>query len=275
MLTKLIQILADKRTIKILASLIMILVLVIALTQWLSQAPNTIQNISSELVTHPVSTAEISVEGKAETKGLRAWTINLVEQFNWQDSAGLTVLNTFLLFGFLSLATSVGLPRQIAALVAGINLGALGGVIIATLAATLGCLITFSVSRYLLSDKVAKKYPSKLEKLSDFLGEQTFLKAVVIRIFPLGSNFLTNIIAGVTKISMPVYVSGSFVGFIPQMLIFSLAGSGLHLGEKNELIASAVLFIIAFALSAYMFKKHKEKSVVAKRLQHQQESNNQ
>ena len=161
---------------------------------------------------------------------------------------------------FLSLATSIGLPRQIAALVAGTNLGAFIGFIIATLATTLGCLITFSVARYLLSDKISRKYPTKLDKLSVFLGEQTFLKAFVIRILPLGSNFLTNIIAGVSKVSMPAYVSGSFVGFIPQMVIFSLAGSGLSLGAKNELIASAVLFIIAIILSTYMFKKHKAKS---------------
>jgi uncharacterized membrane protein YdjX (TVP38/TMEM64 family) len=70
---------------------------------------------------------------------------------------------------------------------------------------------------------------------------------------------LTNIIAGVSKVSMPAYVSGSFVGFIPQMIIFSLAGSGIRLGEKNELIASVGLFIVALILSAYLFKKHKSK----------------
>ena len=167
---------------------------------------------------------------------------------------------TLVLFVFLSLATSIGLPRQIAALVAGINLGAFIGVIIATLATTLGCLITFSISRYFLSDKIARKYPNKLEKLSEFLSEKTFLKALIIRILPLGSNFLTNIIAGVSKVSMPAYVSGSFVGFIPQMIIFSLAGSGIRLGEKNELIASVTLFVIALLLSGYLVRKHKEKS---------------
>ena len=129
--------------------------------------------------------------------------------------------------------------------------------IVATLAATLGCLITFSVARYLLSAKITRKYPSQLAKLSDFLSDRTFLKAIIIRILPLGSNFITNIIAGVSKVSMPAYISGSFVGFIPQMIIFSLAGSGIRLGEKNELLASAILFIIALVLAAYLVKKHK------------------
>jgi len=207
------------------------------LYQWLIQAP----------------TATLT----AEPFSLSDWTIGLVEQLDWHDKDSSQTINTLLLFVFLSLATSIGLPRQIAALVAGINLGAFIGMMLATLATTLGCLITFSVSRYLLSAKVTLKYPNQLAKLSEFLGERTFLKAIVIRILPLGSNFITNIIAGVSKVSMPAYVGGSFVGFIPQMIIFSLAGSGIRLGAQNELMASAILFIIAILLTTYLIKKHR------------------
>ncbi len=199
------------------------------------------------------------VSFSANSLNLTEWTVNVVEQLKWQNDSGQTWFNVVILLIFLALATSIGLPRQIAALVAGINLGALFGVVVATIAATLGCLITFSISRYLFSEKITQKYPQQLAKLSRFLGEQTFLKAIVIRILPLGSNFLTNIIAGVSKVSMPAYVSGSFVGFIPQMIIFSLAGSGIRLGEKNELIASVGLFIVALILSAYLYKKHRSK----------------
>ena len=218
----------------------MIIIIVTGLYQW--------------LIHTPVLT---SIEGGFS---LSDWTIDLVEKLNWQQDGSTKYFNAGLLFVFLSLATSIGLPRQIAALVAGINLGAFIGIIVATVAATLGCFITFSVARYLLSDSITRKYPSKLAKLSEFLGEQTFLKAIVIRILPLGSNFITNIIAGVSKVSMPAYVSGSFIGFIPQMIIFSLAGSGMRLGAQNELIASATLFVIALLLTAYLVKKHKLKT---------------
>jgi len=233
--------------IKKLASLLIIVMLIIGLFHWLT----------------PVITEN--------SFSLSDWTIRLIDKLNWQQEGSSQSLNTLLLFVFLSLATSIGLPRQIAALVAGINLGALLGVIVATLAATLGCLLTFTVSRYLLSDKITQKYPDKLAKLSVFLGEQTFLKAIVIRILPLGSNFLTNIIAGVSKVSMRAYVSGSFVGFIPQMIIFSLAGSGIRLGAQNELIASGILFIIALLISAYLFKKHKKRQT--EKLVSEQEGN--
>ena len=226
----------------------MIIIVMTGLFQWLIHTPAL------------TSTANAKLTETAASFSLSQWTIALVEQFNWQQEDSSTSFNTLLLFIFLALATSIGLPRQIAALVAGINLGAFIGMIIATLAATLGCLITFSVARHLLSDKITDKYPNKLEKLSAFLGEQTFLKAIIIRILPLGSNFLTNIIAGVSKVSMPAYVSGSFVGFIPQMMIFSLAGSGIRLGAQNEIIASVTLFVIALLLTAYLVRKYKAKA---------------
>ncbi len=266
MLSKLILFSAQPRTTKILASLIMIVIIVIGLRQW--QLASLAENLTENSVmsaTNIPTTSDFLTEAITEREAgfnLSQWTINFVEQLNWQQEGSSGYFQTLLLFVFLSFMTSIGLPRQIAALVAGINLGALAGAIIATLAATLGCLITFSVARYLLSDKIATKYPSKLKKLSNFLGERTFLKAIVIRILPLGSNFLTNIIAGVSKVSMPAYVSGSFVGFIPQMVIFSLAGSGIRLGAQNELIASAILFIIALVITAYLVRKHKTRDTV-------------
>ncbi len=248
MLSKLILYSSRAHTAKILASLIIIMMIVIGLYQWLNHAPAL------------PSTPTVSTSLLESNFSLSDWTIGVVDKLNWQQEGSSPVFNTLLLFVFLSLATSIGLPRQIAALVAGINLGAFIGVIIATLAATLGCLITFNVARYLLSVRITRKYPSQLAKLSEFLGERTFLKAIVIRILPLGSNFITNIIAGVSKVSMPAYVSGSFVGFIPQMIIFSLAGSGIRLGAQNELIASATLFVIALLITGYLVKKHKDKS---------------
>ncbi|GAA0813068.1 VTT domain-containing protein [Colwellia asteriadis] len=183
--------------------------------------------------------------------------VNIVQ---FTQSEPHSIINTLLLFGFLALATSCALPRQIAALVAGINLGAVMGAIVATLAVTVGCWLTFSVSRYLLAARVRARYPDKINSLSDFIAEKTFLKVIVIRLLPIGSNFLTNIVAGVSKVSMKAYVSGSLVGFIPQMVIFSLAGSGIRLGAKTELIASGVLFVIALLLTAYLVKVRKKNS---------------
>ena len=191
---------------------------------------------------------------------LSQYLISLIDKVTWPvepDNNSAKIFNSVILFISLAIGTSLGLPRQAAALVAGINCGALLGAIIATLAATLGCCITFNIARYAFSKKISKKYPKQLTKLSLFFSEQTFLKAIIIRLLPIGSNFLTNIIAGVTQVCAKRFVSGSFVGFIPQMVIFSLAGSGIRLGAKNEMIASGLLFCLALLISAYLIKQGK------------------
>lgn len=189
---------------------------------------------------------------------LQNYAVHLVNQLNWINHSDSTVTSSILLFMLIAATTAVGLPRQIAAFIAGINLGAMIGVIVATLATTLGCWLTFLAARYLFSERVKKKYPSQLNKLSVFLGEQTFLKALVIRILPLGSNFITNIVAGVSDVSARKYVAGSCVGFIPQMVIFSLLGSGMKLADNTQLMMSGILLVVAVLLSVYMMKMHRK-----------------
>ena len=133
-----------------------------------------------------------------------------------------------ILFVVLTIATAIGLPRQIAAFISGYSLGGLSGALVATLAATSGCLLTFSAARHLFRLQIQKKYPQKISKISAFIGQQTLVKTIVIRLLPLGSNLITNIVAGVTRVSAKRYLLGSFLGFIPQMLIFSFAGSGVQ-----------------------------------------------
>lgn len=241
MLAKFLGFFSRPSTLTILASMIMILLILLGLKLWfleLNLLPDSLQQFS-----------------------LRDWTVALVAKLQWFNDGGSTLQNSITLFFLLALATGIGLPRQIAAFVAGINLGAFLGVIIATLATTLGCYITYNLAHYFLNTTITQKYPKKVAALSDFLNEHTFLKAIALRILPLGSNFLANIIAGVSKVSTKAFMGGSFIGFIPQMIIFSLAGSGLSIGATNELIASIFLFIIALLIGVFLVKAHRIKSL--------------
>jgi uncharacterized membrane protein YdjX (TVP38/TMEM64 family) len=241
MLTKLTLLLGQTRTLKVLAFIIISLVIMLTFIEWF--------NTSSLHQTY------------LQSFSLRDWTVKLAAQLNWFSNESSNLAKSMTLFTFLSLATSMGLPRQIAAFVAGINLGAFLGVIVATLATTMGCLMTYWVAHYFLNAKINTTYPTKLKVLSDFLNEQTFLKAIALRLLPLGSNFLANIIAGASQVSTKAFVGGSFIGFIPQMVIFSLAGSGMSIGSTNELIASIFLFIMALVIGVFLVKIHRLKSL--------------
>jgi uncharacterized membrane protein YdjX (TVP38/TMEM64 family) len=155
----------------------------------------------------------------------------------------------------LALAMTIGLPRQITALSAGFLFGASYGVIIATISAVLGCILTLVLARKLFANLIHRHYPQPLAKVSHFFSHNTFLKAFIIRLLPAGSNFLTNVLAGTARSPLKPYILGSTLGFVPQMTIFSLMGAGLQVNDQQQLIFSILLLIIAIALGAYLYRK--------------------
>ena len=186
-------------------------------------------------------------------------TLNhLITSSSWFTASPLGYL---LLFTVLAIGTGIGLPRQIAALSAGMLFGIKIGFAIATLATITGCILTFTVSRYLLADLVFKRFPDKSTLIHDFLSESTFVKALIIRILPLGSNFVTNVIAGATRIPFTPYVAGSALGFIPQMVVFTLAGGGIKLASEQQSQLTVFLVLIACLLGLFLWlTKRQQKS---------------
>jgi len=159
------------------------------------------------------------------------------------------------LFLILAFATSVGLPRQIAAFSAGYLFGIAQGALLATLAAIAGCLLTITMSHYLLRRLVMDKYYKQAMKINLFFAQQTFTKALIIRLLPIGSNFITNVIVGVVKVPRLPYLLGTGIGFIPQMFIFSLAGTGVRLESGYHIVLSASLCLIAFSLGTWLYRQ--------------------
>lgn len=170
-----------------------------------------------------------------------------------------TLLGGLIFTLLLTPAMALGLPRQIAALSAGFLFGASYGMVLATVAAVLGCLITLMLARKLFAHKVQHYYPQQLAKVSHFFSYNTFLKALIIRLLPAGSNFLTNVLAGTARSPIKPYVLGSALGFMPQMTIFSLMGAGLQVNGQQQLIISIALLILALLLSSYLYQKTRHK----------------
>lgn len=164
-------------------------------------------------------------------------------------------LNSFFILVTLVSLSCIGLPRQVAAFTCGYFFEALWGFILATILVTVAAYITFSISKIFARSYVLSTYQLQLAKITTFLSNDTFSKAIIIRLLPIGSNFLTNVLAGVANIPLRPFLSGSFVGYIPQMFIFSLAGSGIKLAAADQITLSVILFLVAMLLSWQLYKK--------------------
>lgn len=151
--------------------------------------------------------------------------------------------------------TAVGLPRQIVAFFGGYAFGMVIGTVLAAAATLGGCILAFFYARLFGRSVVRRMFPEKLKRFDNFVQNAPFSMTLLIRLLPVGSNLITNLVAGVSKIPRSKFFAGSFVGYLPQALIFALAGSGLTVDSHWRLATSIVLFLLAGLLALPMYRR--------------------
>ena len=97
--------------------------------------------------------------------------------------------------------------------------------------------------------------PERLRRFDDFVRGDPFSMTLLIRLLPVGSNLITNLVAGVSSIRKTGFFAGSFVGYLPQALIFALAGDGLTVESHWRIGSSIVLFLLAGLLALPLYRR--------------------
>ncbi len=152
--------------------------------------------------------------------------------------------------------TAVGLPRQIVCFLGGYAFGLVLGTLLGLVATALGCMITFWLARF-FGRGAAARLSGKVRALDAFARDNTFTATVLIRFLPAGSNVFTNLAAGLSSVRGLPFLLGSVVGFIPQTLVFTLVGSGIHLDPVLRTTLAVVLFVVSGALGVYLFRHYR------------------
>ncbi len=173
----------------------------------------------------------------------------------------------FLLVG--GALTSVGLPRQGVSFLAGYAFGVVDGLALGLLATALGCVIAFSYARLIGRDIVKARYAKRIKRVDDFLHDNPFTMTLLIRFLPLGSNFITNLAAGVSSVPALAFIAGSTVGYIPQTAVFVLLGSGVNVHDKVLLVLGVIGFLISGVLGVYLYRKYRHDKSIGENLERQ------
>lgn len=173
----------------------------------------------------------------------------------WLEAKGLLGIAAFIALG--ALATSMGFPRQMVAFIGGVAYGVSTGLMLSLIAAIMGCCLTVIVSRRYFAAWVVKRYPNAIKQLQLVLDKDVFLKILILRLQPLGTNLLTNTCIGFTSVSLRLFLAASAVGYVPQMLVFNLLGSGVRVGSQAQLALSGALLAFSILLGLFLFKKHR------------------
>ena len=165
----------------------------------------------------------------------------------------------FITFGMLF--TSVGLPRQVMAFIGGYVFGISVGLVLGTAAAVLGAMLTFYFSRWLARPFVRRKYPKLVLSIDGFIQDRLFLKIILIRFLPFGTNLATNLAAGAAATPARTFALASFLGYIPQMTIFALTGHGVRVESNTQLIVAGCLFLISIVIGGYLYRHRSDASI--------------
>ncbi len=168
-----------------------------------------------------------------------------------QDSAGD-------LMGFVAAGAvlcAAGVPRQVVAYAAGFAFGLWGGGALALLAQIAGCVLDFVWARAVARDWARRRIGTRLARVDTFLAANPFTATVMLRLLPVGNNLVLNLAAGVSSVPAGRFLAGSAVGYLPQILVFVLLGSGARLARGAEFGLGAALFIASAALGMLLLRR--------------------
>ena len=157
--------------------------------------------------------------------------------------------------GLTAAFTAVGFPRHFPALIAGYAFGVLEGTTLATLGTGLGAMLALVYARLLGRSVVPARLRRRLVRVERWLATDPFTVALVLRIFPVGSNLATNLVAGMMRVPLRPFLLGSLLGFVPQNAIFALMGSGFRVDPVMRIGIAAVLLVISAILGQRLFRR--------------------
>lgn len=156
-----------------------------------------------------------------------------------------------------SAACAVGVPRQVIAYAGGLGFGFWPGVALAMACEMAGCAADFWWAR-LLGRRWASRWLSgagRLGRLDRFLVGNTFRATLTLRLLPVGSNMVFNLVAGVSGLAAGPFMAASALGYLPQTVIFSLLGSGVAVSDGVRLGVAGALFAVSAGLGYALLRR--------------------
>ncbi|MEW6690452.1 MAG: VTT domain-containing protein [Pseudomonadota bacterium] len=168
---------------------------------------------------------------------------------------GLTGEALYLAVGGLACALAV--PRHVVSFFGGYAFGVGEGTLLALAATEIGCALTFGYARFVGRPLVGRRFGARVQRIDAFLSASPFAMTLLVRLLPIGNNFATSLAAGVSRVPARPFLAGSLVGYLPQTLVFTLAGSGIETGAGLRIALAALLFLASAAIGIWLYHNYR------------------
>jgi pyruvate/2-oxoglutarate dehydrogenase complex dihydrolipoamide dehydrogenase (E3) component/uncharacterized membrane protein YdjX (TVP38/TMEM64 family) len=144
--------------------------------------------------------------------------------------------------------TALSLPgAAILTIASGALFGIVEGLIIASFASSIGALLAFLVSRYLLRDTIKQRFPERLAAIDAGIEREGGFYLFTLRLVPIFPFFIINLLMGVTAFKSWTFYWVSQVGMFLGTFVYVNAGTQLAQIDSLANILSFNL-IVSFAL---------------------------
>jgi uncharacterized membrane protein YdjX (TVP38/TMEM64 family) len=143
----------------------------------------------------------------------------------------------------------VGAPRLIFCTLGGALFGFVEGLALVQMATLLGSLGPFLFARWSAREWVTAKLKS-FNIAQEYLQNPSVMDVFLLRHIPIWGVFI-NLLLGSNNVRLRTFLIGSFFGFLPQGIVFTLIGSGI--GEESTLMVvsrvwCAILVLVIAAI---------------------------
>jgi uncharacterized membrane protein YdjX (TVP38/TMEM64 family) len=156
-----------------------------------------------------------------------------------------------------ALATALAVPRNVVSFLGGYAFGLAQGMLLALFAEGIGCVLTFCCARAFARRHVTRRLGERARRIEDFLAANPFSMTLLVRLLPVGNNFLTNVAAGVSRVRALPFLLGSLLGYLPKIFVFALAGSGVDTGAHLRVALAVVVFMISGAIGIWLYRRYR------------------
>ena len=165
------------------------------------------------------------------------------------------ILFAIIYFVIYVVSTALSFPgASILTLAGGALFGLVNGTILVSFASSIGALLAFSLSRYLLRSFITNKFFEQYQKIrANFSANQsTYLLS--LRLAPVFPFFLINIIMGLLPISWRRFYFVSQLGMLPGTIVYVNAGEKLiELESVDQIMTpSIIISLLLVALFPYI-----------------------
>ncbi|MDN4709811.1 VTT domain-containing protein [Vibrio parahaemolyticus] len=95
-----------------------------------------------------------------------------------------------------------------------------------------------------------------MTRFNSFASRKPFYKILLLRLFPIGNNVVTNVLSGSVRVPFFAFISASLLGYLPQIIIFALMGAGIHSSSNTMIYLSIFFGIVSAVLTGFLYRDH-------------------